>query len=90
MTAALAAIAQLLYHRLTGLGNVQRSDIFKAEAQHFDTQRKGVGPWVALQKTQMLQSLHHAIGGSLWHVDQAMQLGKSHFLMLLAKRQQQL
>ena len=90
MTAALAAIAQLLYHRLTGLGNVQRSDIFKAEAQHFDAQRKGVGPWVALQKTQMLQSLHHAIGGSLWHVDQAMQLGKSHFLMLLAKRQQQL
>ncbi|MNV95977.1 hypothetical protein D3C71_1909280 [compost metagenome] len=38
----------------------------------------------------MLQRLHHAIGGSFWHIDQAMQLGKGHFLMLLAKRQQQL
>ena len=41
-------------------------------------------------KAQVLERLHHAVSGGLRHIDQAMQLGESHFLMLLAKRQQQL
>ncbi|MNC68931.1 hypothetical protein D3C77_726910 [compost metagenome] len=72
MAAALAAIAQLLNHRLASLGHVQRGDILKAQTQHFDPQRKGIGAWIALQKAQMLQRLHHAVGGCLWHIDQAM------------------
>ena len=70
MAAALADIAKLLDHRLAYLRHIQRGDVLKAQAQHVHAQREGIGARIALQKTHILQRLHHAVGSGLRHIHQ--------------------
>jgi len=90
MATALAVITQLFDNRLPYLSHVQRGNIFKSEAQHVHPQREGVAARIALDKSHMLQRLHHPVRRGLRHIHQPVHLREGQLAMLLAKAQQQL